>query len=268
MCLGRSLPVWANEGLGEYFGEGLLIGGRFELGLAPEQRLVRLKQAIRTRKAVPFAEMLAMPLADWNARVASGDTRSGRAADAASLQYDQAWGMVHFFLHADRGKYQPMFEEYLRLIAAGTRAPAAFTQAFGVASPEVYEQAWTRFILQLEPDPLSVAAERLAFLGHGLMTLHNSRITPASIDQLRESLQERRFRLMITDGLTRRELSSSDSRLFQAPFDRGKQTRLDLIPANDASLPPALRVTGLRATAMLVWWRGADGKPEREVIFK
>lgn len=259
--ISQNLPIWLNEGMAEYFGEGLLIGKRFELGLVPEDRLLRLKQAIRKQQTFPFSQMLSMTHEDWNNRVAADDRRS-------DLQYDQAWAMVHFLVHAERGKYSQAFERYIRLIGDGVASEQAFAKAFETANPAAFEQAWTRFILQVEPDPVSSAVERLGFLAEGLKALHQRRERPGTIEELKSTLQRAKFRVTITDHASRRTLDSADDKLFQPPHDRGKTTRLDLIPSRDPTLPAELRVSGLRATVILTWSRSPTGEPEPEIVFK
>lgn len=255
------LPIWLNEGLAEYFGQGLLIGQRFELGLVPEDRLLRLRQSIRNGQMFPFSQMLSMEHADWNTRVADDDRRAG-------LQYDQAWAMVHFLVHGERGKYKDAFERYIRLISDGAPSEAAFIKAFDTANPAAFEQAWVKFVTLIEPDPVSSAVERLDFLAQGLIALHARRERPASMDDLKATLQRVKFRVTYTDHAVRRTLDSSDSRLFQAPLERGRATRIDMIPSRDPTLPPELRVSGLRATVLLTWRHGPDGKPDPEIVFK
>ncbi|TVQ58936.1 MAG: DUF1570 domain-containing protein [Phycisphaerales bacterium] len=254
--IGANLPIWANEGLAEYFGLGILIGRRFEQGLAPASRLSRVQQAIRAGLHFPFEEMLGMEHAQWNARVSRGDRRAG-------VMYDQAWAMVHFLFHADNGRFARPFEEYLRLIVSGYDRQRAFARAFQTDDAGAFEQAWRRFMLDLEPDPVSTATERVEFLSEGLRRLHTTRRpAPESIEQLRDELRRVRFTLERFDHGVPRTLDSADDTLFEPPEvpppdprarRRPPPPTIELTPPASDDIPPGVIVKGLRIEIELKW---------------
>lgn len=131
LVIGGQLPVWINEGLAEYFGYGLWTGDGFVTGVVPPYCLKRIQEIIRQDKTVPFLEMLMMTSEEWSGHLRDsykGDsadtsktpdkTRPRKPADAkaedvkaekAQINYDQAWAMVHFLVHAESGKYRDAF---------------------------------------------------------------------------------------------------------------------------------------------------------------
>lgn len=112
------LPIWVNEGLAEYFGEAIWTGDGFVSGLIPQERLLQIKEGIRSGQFKPFRVMMAMSHQEW------GD-------DLDYSNYNEAWAMVHFLAHADNGKYQGPFVQFLTRVSRGQEAQAAWDNVFG-----------------------------------------------------------------------------------------------------------------------------------------
>jgi hypothetical protein len=245
--IGDTMPQWANEGLAEYFGEGLMID-----------------RTIETNSVFPFGEMLTMSNVEWNRRLSGGDQR-------AMLMYDQAWAMAHFLVHANRGKYAGPFEDYLAALAQGLQPEQAFERAFKTKDFKAFEKLWTEYMLnEIDPDALSTAEERLEFMGHGIGALHAQGVPIGSIGALQEDMKRRSFVLTMTSehgSVT--ELSADDDDLFRAPPpDRGRgQSSISLVRPRDNSVPPGVIVKGLRATAELVWEQDANGDWIFDIVF-
>ncbi len=126
------IPIWINEGLAEYFGSARWTGDRLMTGLVLPQRRDRLLRAVKTGKLKPFRQIVGM----------SGD-RWMREADVTN--YDQVWSMVHFFVHANDGKYKKKLGSYISLTARGVDNLPAFIKCFGGHFPRLqteYEQWW------------------------------------------------------------------------------------------------------------------------------
>ena len=259
--IGRTLPVWANEGLAEYFAEAIMVDGRLNTGLVPPDRLKRLRRYIEGDDHVPLADLLAMSGDAWSTHVRSG---------SGAVLYDEAWAVVHFLVHADR-RYRRAFERYLDLLAAGRDAGDAFRQAFGTGDYRALEQRWIEYVRELEADPVKVAAHRLRFLAHGLRLLHKRGETPASIQQLKQKLQAIQFRIRRTigHGLTT-EQSARNDEFFQAPQpdQAGNEAKLKMTPPADESLPPGLAVTGLTLDVRLTWSTGPNGEPVSRIHYE
>jgi hypothetical protein len=116
------LPVWVNEGLAEYFGEAVWTGDGFVTGLIPPERLKRLRKRMAAGEMLRFSQMLEMSQQQWNAALKTGE---------APRNYDQAWSMVHFLVHADDGRYREAFADFINDISAGASPTDAFQRRFG-----------------------------------------------------------------------------------------------------------------------------------------
>jgi hypothetical protein len=136
--IGGELPIWVNEGMAEYFGEGIFTGDGFVTGVIPPRRLVRIKQQIRDRKFRPIREMMLLAHADWN-------------EELSIVNYDQAWSMVQFLAHGESGKYAGAFVNFMRAVGAGQAWEQAWLNAFG--SAEGFEQKWKDYWQSLPEEP-------------------------------------------------------------------------------------------------------------------
>ncbi len=103
--IGGDMPMWVNEGLAEYFGEGLFTGDGFVTGLVPARRLQRVQESIREKKFKSIKEMMLLTNREWN-------------ADLKIENYDMAWSMTHFLAHGDDGRYQGAFAAFMKDIGA------------------------------------------------------------------------------------------------------------------------------------------------------
>jgi hypothetical protein len=104
--INRDLPMWADEGLAEYFGEGLFTGDGFVTGLIPQSRFIRVQKMLVEARAKPLAEFLAITREQWNAKIEMD-------------HYDQAWSFVHFLAHGEDGRLQKAFTNYMRDVSRG-----------------------------------------------------------------------------------------------------------------------------------------------------
>jgi hypothetical protein len=136
--IGGELPPWLNEGLAEYFGEGIFTGDGFITGIVPPWRLARLKREIEARQLLPFQQMMALTPPQWNKRVTVAD-------------YDQAWSMVHFLVHGDGGKYQPPLAECIRALSRGRGFEQAWLETLGPA--DGFEPRWRAYWLGQPAEP-------------------------------------------------------------------------------------------------------------------
>ncbi|MCY2929108.1 MAG: DUF1570 domain-containing protein [Planctomycetota bacterium] len=118
MTMSGDIPIWSNEGLAEYFGEGIWTGDTFVLGVVPERRLRRVVKLIEQDRMMTPLDMMKLTHEDWNFGL------SGR-------NYDQAWSMVHFLAHGDGGKYQNAYAAFLGAVAKGQPWEKAWIDRFG-----------------------------------------------------------------------------------------------------------------------------------------
>ena len=269
--LGETLPIWANEGLAEYFGHALVINNRVRTGVFSFSDLDRVKQALERDAYLPFEDLLTMSGREWNFRLRSGDPR-------ASLGYLQSWSVVHFLIHADRGKYQRAFQKYLELVSQGRDSLDAAEIAFGTREFDAFERRWKKYVLEeQEPDALSTATDRLSYLAHGLRVLHAddapeatdppsttdqpTRDRPAidSVESLRKALVDIGFELRRVRASGEQDVfpAAEHPEMFEAPSERrGRRERqgtIELIPSEDDATPPTVRITGLSVPLQIQW---------------
>ncbi len=135
--IGRALPIWANEGLAEYFAEAIFTGDSFVPGVVPQWRLARIRQALQAGKLAPLHEILRMTHPEWNQRL-------------GTTNYDHVWSLVHFLVHGDDGAHREPFTAFLKEAAAGTDPYESFTDHFDV---EQIEANWRAYWTHLPDDP-------------------------------------------------------------------------------------------------------------------
>ncbi|MEM1423171.1 MAG: DUF1570 domain-containing protein [Planctomycetota bacterium] len=258
-----NFPVWANEGLAEYFEASVLVRDRLEMGLVPASRLAEIQNAIREGETLPFDEFLKLDGATWNERLRGGDVRTG-------MMYTQSWSVVHFLLHGDDGKYASAFELFIRETARGMSVDNALRNAFRTSDYAAFEDAWKWWTLELEPDALSTARERLSFLARGIEWLDERDVAVSTIDELRVALRERGFRLRERTASGVREFDAADDTLFEAPAPdrRGRESAIEMVASDREGEPRSVRITGLRARVGVVWSRDDEGALTHRIVFE
>lgn len=135
--IGGDLPIWVDEGLAEYFGEGLFTGDGFVIGVVPGDRLTRLQRAIKGDDYKPISQMMVFTHRAWN-------------GEMSYKNYDQAWAMVHFLVHGDEGKYQAAFVKFMSAVGKGQPWADAWRKYLG--PPDAFEKRWRDYWLNLTSD--------------------------------------------------------------------------------------------------------------------
>lgn len=122
--VGGRLPTWTNEGLAEYFEDGVFDekSGHMQIGAVHPRRVEWLRAAKEAKALFTVEEMLEIGGQDWHSNM--GTARG-------PLQYAQAWALCHFLIHGDGGKYQDEFDAFLRHIDRGLDGDSAFKRVFG-----------------------------------------------------------------------------------------------------------------------------------------
>ncbi len=138
-AIGGQIPAWLNEGLAEYFGEGVFTGDGFVFGFVPPHRLRALKQYIRTNKLKPFSEMMSMSYQKWVSKI-------------SSVNYIQAWSMLHFLVHGKDGKYVKATSAFMSDLGRGMPYVQAWVKNFG-RDIEGFEKEYRQYWLSQPPDP-------------------------------------------------------------------------------------------------------------------
>jgi Protein of unknown function (DUF1570) len=143
--IGGSIPIWANEGLAEYFGEGIFTGDGYITGVIPPARLERVRKTM----ALPVIKggykslrvMMRFTHAMWN-------------QELSLKNYDQAWSMVQFLAHGDNGKYQQAFGRYMGMVGNRRDPQSAWSETFGNDTTAI-EARWRAYWQSLPADPTS-----------------------------------------------------------------------------------------------------------------
>ena len=134
--IGGNLPAWLNEGLAEYFGEGIFTGDGMITGVVPPSRLKKIQEGIKTRRFRSIQSMMLLSGERWN-------------AEMDGTNYDMAWSMVHFLAHGENGKFQAPFGQFVKDIGHGKPWDRAWLANFGTA--EGFEKRWAQWWLAQEP---------------------------------------------------------------------------------------------------------------------
>lgn len=142
--IGGDLPIWVNEGLAEYFGEGLFTGDSFVTGVIPQWRLERVRKTFAADAFMPVRDMMILSHEQWNQGMSTEN-------------YDQAWAMVHFLVHADDGKYRDALASFIRAISRGQRWDRAWQGSFG--SADGFEEKWKGYWTKLPDNPTTAEYE-------------------------------------------------------------------------------------------------------------
>ncbi|HEV2295063.1 MAG TPA: DUF1570 domain-containing protein [Tepidisphaeraceae bacterium] len=137
--IGRRLPIWANEGLAEYFAEALFTGDSFVPGIIPQWRLKRIRETFQAGKFPPLRENMVLSHKQWNQRI-------------STMNYDQVWSLVHYFVHGDNGAHREKFTTFLKTVSTGQAEwESAFVEQFGPI--EEVEANWRTHWTHLPDDP-------------------------------------------------------------------------------------------------------------------
>jgi hypothetical protein len=150
--INSDLPMWADEGLAEYFGEGLFTGDGFVSGLIPQSRLIRVQKMLREGGHKPLGQLLATSREQWNAKIEMSN-------------YDQAWSFVHFLAHGEEGRLQKAFTNYMREVGRGADAEKTYNRYLN-SIPKL-EERWRGWWLGLPDHP---TAEGYARATLGILT--------------------------------------------------------------------------------------------------
>ncbi len=260
--IGQELPIWVNEGLAQYFEDGILARGKMHLGIVNAVRHAQVLAALGEGRAIDFDRLLTMSDDTWNRELSQSPQQAG-------LNYAQSWSMCHFLIHAEKNKYRPRFDQYLRLVSQGHASDRAFRQAFGAPDPTAFRAKWEGYVRALKPDTLSTAVQRMEFLAQGLKYLRSEgKPTPATLEALREALQAVRFRLWVTAAGVRAELDSMDARVYRFTRSNDNDAAFELLEPSRDDQPPRILARGLNPEPTLLWLHDPQDGLTTDVEFR
>jgi hypothetical protein len=94
-------------------------------------------------------DIMEMSHQEWNSALGAKPGQPG--AGNAQMNYDTAWAMVHFMAHADGGKYQVPFSQFLVQMGSGKNWQKAWNNTFG--SDAGFEQKWREYWTSMPENP-------------------------------------------------------------------------------------------------------------------
>jgi hypothetical protein len=146
---------------------------------------------------------------------------------------------------------------------------AGFRRVFG-ADLRPFDKRWQDFILGLEPPPVSVAVQRLEFLGQALVWMRDQPTLPEpdSLEKLKTILQAIRFQRIETAHHGEAFRTEASDEMFVYPDDDGVERAFDMLEPSAADLPPRLEAAALKPAPMLVWHRDVDGELIPDIRFR
>lgn len=226
--IGPQCPVWLNEGLATFFEQGEFLRGGLEVGQVVPWRVAALRRAIEKGQLVPVGRMLVLTNQEWLGAVHSGSA-------PASLQYHEAWAMVHFLAFGGNQKYRAAFLQFIYYIARGEDGTRAWEKTFGT-NYQAFEDRWREYVEALQPDAQLDCKSHLRGLGLLLLRVAGKTDIVKDMATFRQAAIEGRlgkWTLKSSDGT----LVSSDDRdkvadLFKCPQDNrpDAETSYELVP--------------------------------------
>lgn len=206
------LPMWADEGMAEFFERGVMVGSTLALGECSEHDKKYLLEAMQGNRIQPFDRFFAIDNAHWNEVV-----RTSKSHEAQDM-YFQAWSMVHYFTFTENCKYYRNFLAFLvQLNTPRADWKRAFVNAFGTPDFRAIEQRWQEYVKSIPTTNYRETTWRLEFLAAGMSKLHSQDVHPASFDELKSKLQEIQFEHTSSLFSQSRPMKASDERLFAPP---------------------------------------------------
>jgi hypothetical protein len=259
-AISQEMPIWLNEGMAQYFEEGIWTGAGFTFGQVPPRRLRQLQHDVGKKQLVPFRTMLAMTDEQWTKNLTTDAARG-------ATQYNQAWAMTHFLIHAANGDsaYRPLLIKMLRRLHEGQGGSEAFVQSF---SPNIegFQDRFDEFAAGLEATPEATLIERQGVLADLLGESARAGQRYGDVREFRETVIAARTRVRYTKGQVQWQTSTDptvyfsdlNNRLFdpnELYFDRRGQAPL-----------PDLVCRGTGALRLRTRFYNADDRIEHEVL--
>jgi hypothetical protein len=129
-AIGPKTPIWANEGLAEYWQHAEWIGDGFLPGALPWIRTAWVLARFRSKDFKPLTTLFRLSPKQWLETYTHDD-------------YHQVWALTHYLLQAEGGKYRETFFTYLRS-CNGAAGPQQALKTFRKALPnlETDYRAW------------------------------------------------------------------------------------------------------------------------------
>jgi tetratricopeptide (TPR) repeat protein len=133
----RRIPYWFNEGMADYIGALTIENGKVVTkGRVLSDESTLLRQTLSTGYFQPFEQIM---------NEAPAEFYSGWVG----FKYSQAWSMLHFFHHAQGGKYRDLVDRYFRLLVSGQGRREAYDAVFKGKEADL-EKEWKEYATKLK----------------------------------------------------------------------------------------------------------------------
>lgn len=204
------LPVWLNEGLAQFFEEGLWNGDGFVLGEAPPRRIRQLQADLKGDRVIEFGKLLSMTGEQWARRLSA-------SREDGITQYNQSWAMVHFLVMTENARgefiYRPRLLDMLRQLHDGKEPDEAFRIAFG-GNVRAFQDRFLEYAQTLQPTPEASLIENQGVLADMLVDFNHNGKRFDSIESFRRFVVRGRYRMHYTRGELQWDTSPDMNRYF------------------------------------------------------
>ena len=170
MAVGGRVPIWINEGMAEYFADGIWTGDELVTGTVPGRR-AKLMQLINDKKLMPIEKMMTITSKEW----------------IAAMNYDyyvQAWSMIYFLVHAEEGRYRGAISKCIKAISSGQNGTKAWKKYFG-RNTKSFAKKYEKYWLTLEEGTDQRARDK-ALLIQLCTLLHRAQVMGKRFDTMDE----------------------------------------------------------------------------------
>ncbi len=275
--IGHDLPIWANEGIAQYFEDGLLVQNRMILGRGDPHRIALIQHAVKNNQHVPFDEFLQITPQEWS-------TTLNQDAKLAGIYYAQAWSIVDMLVNSGRDDWQKAFVDYLKRVSLNEPSHEAFRNAFNGKKSKrpaynkytrrntsntqseddpdtnaiinAFGERWIEHVQSLKPDPFIVAIERMEFLAGALAFMQKNDVPmPHSITDLRDLLKRSGFYSTRTMHGIKQQYHGSDEKMYRFETPRRGEALFRLLEPTRNDLPPRVTAPGLVPEPTIAWQR-------------
>jgi hypothetical protein len=234
-AIGKTIPIWLNEGLAQIFEEGVWTGDGFQLGEVPPRRLRQLHRDIDENAIIDFPRLLSMAPSDWAV--------NWRDPVKAATQYNQSWAMTHFLIYAadeDGGyKYRSRLIQMLKLLRSGADADTAFRTAFSDNIAGFHDR-FMEFAQTLGPTPLATEIENQGVIADMLIEARGRGRTFTSIDQVRAASEQEKWSIHYRRGALQWETAADPKVYFCSPSGNDLDADQLYMDENDSAPLPDL----------------------------
>ena len=252
-----TVPPWLSEGLAEYFSHSAYINGEIIPGQPTEKDITLLKRAIQNNSVTPFIDFMRMNKQEWGQRMKS-----------SSLQYSQAWSMVHFLVHGEEAGHASEMDHFLKLIQGGMYHEEAFVKAFNTSDLVSFQNAWMEHIDQLKPGAIIPTAQRLGYFASGTLKLRSLGVsTPTSMEELAQALEKINFGEKVRVGGEDVTFDPANQDTYIVPMDSLVTSPPKFILTSNKYLPQ-FSTEGLKPKELQIEWGGTATDPTWKITTK